>query len=189
VVITLGGTINGDPGTANAMSGYTRLCTVKDSGAGYHTFTEIWVKQIVGAASSQTATVTNAVSISDGLIYFHISSIANANATQNGGTIVRNDVTDENEVTGSMTLSAAPTTDDFTVACRILFPTGSTDPSATPGSGWAESYDTTGTGGYGGFETQWRPDGSTSATVVWVDVNDGNIGVTAYTSCAAVIKK
>lgn len=71
---------------------------------------------------------------------------------------------------GSGTLSADPSWFSVVIAGRYWLDASSADTAATPGTGWTELYDhSTGPGGYGCLQTQWRGK-STSTSVDWDDV-------------------
>lgn len=178
-----------DPTTAHAVSGgsltWTRLGIARTTSGGYFQNAEIWIAP-VGTAASTSIVVANAATVTDALVYCQASSWTNPNATQNGGTITSNALGASG--TGTLTLSAAPATDDITLYNRFFFENGATDPTATAGSGWTKYAEKTGTGGYGGFASQVRPEGSTSATVAWTNVNVEGVTLLADIGVSVVIK-
>jgi hypothetical protein len=92
-------------------------------------------------------------------------------STPTGGTA--SDTTLGTSGSGPLTLSGAPASDSVVIASRYINQNGTTNITATAGSGWSEIYDhdaVSGSEGYACLETQQRT-GSTSTSVSWVEIN------------------
>lgn len=196
LVAVIGYTITtGNPISDLTVSGgsltWTRRCSTNGLASGYYSGIELWTAPVSSAASMTITVSSSSASVTDGQTYVQAISFAGANSTQNGGSVTAKLAGGgADSGTGSITLSSAPASGDATIAARFYVPAGSTDPTATAGSGWNEAYDATaaGGGGYGGLQTQTRTN-STSATVAWTEIRDqGGITSAVTVECAFVVK-
>lgn len=131
----------------------------------------------VGTAGATTLIVTNAATVGDCRVQISAFDLTGYNtATPTGGKISGNIGEDGD---GSLTLDAAPETDDYTVGARIFVPIGGTNTAATVGTGCILIHSIAGSAGYGNIYTQSRT-ASTTAATVWTDINSTG-GVSGYT--------
>lgn len=165
-----------------------RILSSGGNGSGYNWRVGIWTAPVTTGAS-MTVTIADATtSITDGKAWFSIFDYTGYNTTTPTGGKIAGDIGENGA--GTLTLDAAPESGDVTVAIRVFVPAGGSNTTATPGSGWTEIHEVSGTAGYGNIETQQRIS-STSTTVEWTDINDDDIdglGVNQERGAALVIK-
>ena len=143
----------------------------------YSMCTEFWTAEVGGSPSAIAPVWSNTIASASGTndaarVAFHVFS---RTGYDTGSPIGANasDATLGTSGTGAMTLSGAPATSSYVYAARGIAQDGTTDITATAGSGWTEVYDVatvTGSDGYACLETQERTS-STSTSVAWTEIN------------------
>ena len=145
-------------------------------GTNFSMCAEFWTAEVGGSPSAIAPVWTNSVnsrSSNDAArVAFQVFSQTGYDTGSPIGATA-SDATLGTSGTGAMTLSGAPASSSYVYAARGIAQDGTTDITATPGSGWTEVYDVatvTGSEGYSCLETQERT-GSTSTSVVWTEIN------------------
>jgi len=151
-----------------------------DSGAmgfAYSMCAEIWTAEVGGSPSAIAPVWSNSVNSSSNLDNARVAfQVFSRTGYDTGSPIgaTASSATLGTSGTGAMTLSGAPASSSYDYAARgIAQEDGTTDITATPGSGWTEVYDVatvTGSEGSACLETQERT-GSTSTSVAWTEIN------------------
>lgn len=179
IVVSFGIIKGGSLGTTDVTNtgtalNWTRQLTTSGDGSGFYAKHEIWTAPVTGSEAITITISDTATADVHSWVFGHaVAYTGYDTADPIGGSVQDSDIRPPD--TGAMTLSEAPTLNDVTIAANYQVPPGSTDPSSTPGAGWSELFETSSGSGYGTLEMQERT-ASTSAAVVWVDIDSGSAG-------------
>ncbi len=157
---------------------WTKIIGV-DSGAmgfSYSMCLEVWRAEVGGSPSAIAPVWSNSVNSASNLDNARVALQVFSQTGYDTGSPVgatASSATLGTSGTGAMTLSGAPASGSYVYAARGIAQDGTTDITATPGSGWTEVYDVaavSGSEGYACLQTQERT-GSTSTSVAWTEIN------------------